>query len=237
MYRTEDLSTRARIRDAALTQFATYGFKGATVRGIADGAGVSAGLVQHHFPSKAALRDACDDYVLGFLRLLQEDTTRWRGEGALGYLTETLDVASPVVRYLAASLLSSSEDAGRWFDELVKVSRSSLVSGELGEVVGEEDDVDAVSAVMTAMQLGVAVMYEHVLRTLGAAAGEGRSEADAAIRVGRAKLFLAPERLVRPSLATAMRDALDAYERSVATPDIRGRQSDGSERSARRRNR
>ncbi len=52
----EDLTARARIRDAALAQFAEYGFDRATVRGIAGAAGVSPGLVRHHFGSKNGLR-------------------------------------------------------------------------------------------------------------------------------------------------------------------------------------
>jgi AcrR family transcriptional regulator len=61
--------SRARIRDAALKQFAALGFKGATIRQIAQEAGVSPGRVQHHFPSKQALRQECDEYVLRFMRI------------------------------------------------------------------------------------------------------------------------------------------------------------------------
>src|SRR6266542_759545 len=53
----EDLTARARIRDAALRLFAERGVDGATIRDIAKAAGVSAGLVRHHFGSKEALRD------------------------------------------------------------------------------------------------------------------------------------------------------------------------------------
>lgn len=35
---------------------------------IADAAGVSVGLVQHHFGTKAGLRQACDDTVIDVLR-------------------------------------------------------------------------------------------------------------------------------------------------------------------------
>ena len=59
----DDRSTRARLRDAAVAVFARDGF-GATVRAIADAAGVSPGLVIHHFGSKDKLRAECDEYVL-----------------------------------------------------------------------------------------------------------------------------------------------------------------------------
>ncbi|MCL1801575.1 MAG: TetR family transcriptional regulator [Promicromonosporaceae bacterium] len=59
-----DLTTRARIRDAAITRFAKDGF-GASIRTIADDAHVSPGLVIHHFGSKDQLREECDHHILG----------------------------------------------------------------------------------------------------------------------------------------------------------------------------
>ena len=59
----EDLTARARIREAALRHFAEEGYERATIRAIARTAGVSPGLLRHHYGSKEALRQACDDYV------------------------------------------------------------------------------------------------------------------------------------------------------------------------------
>lgn len=53
----EDLTARARIRDAALKHFTESGFAKATIRDIARTAGVSPGLVRHHFGSKEGLRE------------------------------------------------------------------------------------------------------------------------------------------------------------------------------------
>ena len=58
-----DLTARARIRDAAIECFAEQGFD-ATFRTIAGRAGVSPGLITHHFGSKDALRAECDTEVL-----------------------------------------------------------------------------------------------------------------------------------------------------------------------------
>ncbi|MEQ9487663.1 MAG: TetR/AcrR family transcriptional regulator [Alphaproteobacteria bacterium] len=46
---------RARLVDAALACLAEHGHQGATVRRIAERAGVTAGLVRHHFDGKDAL--------------------------------------------------------------------------------------------------------------------------------------------------------------------------------------
>jgi len=50
-----DLTARARIREAAIELFADRGIEGATIRDIAEKAGVSSGLLRHHFGSKEGL--------------------------------------------------------------------------------------------------------------------------------------------------------------------------------------
>ena len=47
--------TAQRILDAAREEFAAHGYKGATIRAIADRAGVHASLVMQHYGTKAAL--------------------------------------------------------------------------------------------------------------------------------------------------------------------------------------
>src|SRR5580658_207736 len=59
-----DLTTCARVRNAALDGFARDGVASTSIRDIAKVAEVSPGLVQHHFPSKAALVAAVNDYVI-----------------------------------------------------------------------------------------------------------------------------------------------------------------------------
>ena len=53
--RSEDLTAQARIRNAAVELFARDGFEKTNLRAIAAAAGVSAGLVIHHFGSKDEL--------------------------------------------------------------------------------------------------------------------------------------------------------------------------------------
>ncbi len=53
-----------RLRDAALALFGEQGYAATTVRAIAERAGVTAGLVVHHYGTKENLRAAVDRYVL-----------------------------------------------------------------------------------------------------------------------------------------------------------------------------
>ena len=69
----DDLTGRARLRDAAIEGFAAQGF-GESLRAIAARAGVTAGLVRHHFGSKENLRAECDATVLDRYRKLKVDS-------------------------------------------------------------------------------------------------------------------------------------------------------------------
>lgn len=69
----EDLTGRARLRDAAIESFAAHGFN-ESLRSIAAQAGVTAGLVRHHFGSKEQLRSECDATVLERYRILKEES-------------------------------------------------------------------------------------------------------------------------------------------------------------------
>ena len=63
----EDRSSIERIRSAALKTFAMYGTSATSLRMVAAAAGVSVGLVQHHFANKAGLIKAVDDHVPGLV--------------------------------------------------------------------------------------------------------------------------------------------------------------------------
>lgn len=58
-----DLTAKARIRNAAVALFARKGVRSATLREIAEAAGVTHGLVVHHFRNKDGLRRAVQEYV------------------------------------------------------------------------------------------------------------------------------------------------------------------------------
>ena len=114
----DDRTARAVIRDEALRLFAERGPDVVTVRQIAAAAGVSPGLVIHHFGSKDRLREAVDEHVLAmFAAMLGELTTGDLYEpGAAGSLAEAvvqyLPPGSPVPAYLRRLLLAAGTRAG-----------------------------------------------------------------------------------------------------------------------------
>jgi AcrR family transcriptional regulator len=103
----DDLTARARILDTALAQFAAHGMRGTTIRGVAEAAGVSPGLVHHHFGSKQKLREACDEHVMECIRSIQMQaleigmTDPWD-------LSAVVQISVPLRRYLARALAERS---------------------------------------------------------------------------------------------------------------------------------
>lgn len=95
--------TAQRILRAARDEFAERGFEGATIRSIADRAGVHASLVMQHHGSKAALFDAS-------VQLAVRDDPG-ADEHLAGVLRERLGELSPQVRALMRSMLTSPEAA------------------------------------------------------------------------------------------------------------------------------
>jgi TetR/AcrR family transcriptional regulator, regulator of cefoperazone and chloramphenicol sensitivity len=63
-----DLTAKARIRNAALELHAAKGEASTTIREVANAAGVTHGLVVHHFTNKKGLRRAVQQYVIDLLR-------------------------------------------------------------------------------------------------------------------------------------------------------------------------
>jgi len=208
---TVEQKSRARIRDAALKQFAAHGYKGATIRQIAQEAGVSPGRVQHHFPSKQALRQECDEYVLTFMRIAIVQGVEGSAATDAAFVAEAYGNLALLVPYLAMALVTDAPTAARWFDELAELYRDVLTGGQLGVALPKDEDVEAIVAVYTAMELGLAILTRHVYRRLGA------DERDplATARIGRARLFLATERLMGAELEADVRSGLDQYQRSA----------------------
>ena len=159
----EDLTARARIRDAALALFAERGMDGATIRDIAKAAGVSGGLVRHHFGSKDGLRAACDSYALDQLMQIKEQAV----DGQLANAS-FMSAAHPTVlllyRYLARSLVDGSPAAAAMFDEMVELGETWLTTHNPGQMT----DPRGYSAVLVAMQTGMLMMHGQLSRWLGA---------------------------------------------------------------------
>jgi AcrR family transcriptional regulator len=158
----EDLTARARIREAALKHFADEGYERATIRAIAQTAGVSPGLLRHHYGSKEALRTACDEHVFEMLRRVNADLLDDPGSSA-----RSQQISKRFGRYVARSLVDGSASAGPIFDEMVTLTEQWLARAD-----ESRSDPPAIgrrirAALVTAMAIGIPLLHEHVSRALG----------------------------------------------------------------------
>jgi AcrR family transcriptional regulator len=203
----EDLTARARIRDAALEQFAEHGISGATIRGIAEAAGVSPGLVQHHFGSKAKLRQACDEYTIETYRRINREAL----DGGIrqpSFIAVAVKTAVPLQRYLARALVDGSPGAAELFDEAVEFTKDLLENGAPGMNKPTTDDLHAYAAVMVGMSFGLVVLHEHMSRALGGDTLGG----DAYPRLAMASMDIMLDNLMTPELVEQARTALQRLQ-------------------------
>jgi TetR/AcrR family transcriptional regulator, regulator of cefoperazone and chloramphenicol sensitivity len=202
---SDDLTARARIRDAALRQFAEHGFAKTTIRGIAAEAGVSPGLVRHHFGSKEALRDAVDAYVVAEIRRLNDVAASDVERGAFSPALVNRETLRPFQGYLAHALFDGSATIARMYDELVRmmhvwVERTQPDDGTYAS------DPETRAAVFIAMVLGIPLLREHLSRALGV----DSYSAEGDHRVALALLDIYSHAVIDAPTAQAARDALEA---------------------------
>jgi AcrR family transcriptional regulator len=196
----EDLTARARIRDAALRIFADRGIDQATIREIAKAAGVSSGLVRHHFGSKEALRDACDSYAVERMNQIREQIFTEGKSHDQAFMGSVHPVAMLMQRYLARSLLDGSDAAMARFDDMVRLSEQWLTDHGIAP-----RDPRAYAAVLVVMQMGVFAMPEQVSRAMGA--DVRTPEGNARMLAAMVEIFAHP--LLTPDEAAMSLGALD----------------------------
>lgn len=162
----EDLSTPARIRTAAFTLFAAHGMRATTVRMVAEAAGVSAGLVIHHFGSKQGLRTACDEWLLA--KLGRDKAATLDGDpGALDQMGAQLTELAPHLDYIVAALSEGGEGADRLFDHICDMTDQLVDEGGRNGTIRQPTDRVAWVTTLVAFSCGASMLGAQVARRLG----------------------------------------------------------------------
>jgi len=135
-----DLTAAARIRNAALEGFARDGVAATTIRDVAKAAGVSPGLVQHHYRTKADLERAVNEHVVQ----IAVDASAGLEEATADAGTEEL-----------------FDEMGERIAELVRDHRSALLYVIRSAAAGEKAGLEIFDAF-------VALVNRHAERLAGA---------------------------------------------------------------------
>lgn len=127
----DDLTAKAKIRNAALTLYADRGEDAVSMRAVAAAAGVTVGLVQHHFKTKAGLRDAVEqlivDYFARAIASAPTDGTTAQVAAARDEAVGQMLAANPtVVDYMRRSLLDPRPERNRLLGRLTELTRAEV---------------------------------------------------------------------------------------------------------------
>ncbi|MEV2222578.1 TetR family transcriptional regulator [Nocardia vinacea] len=162
-----DLTTAARIRDIAIEVFGDNGFQ-VGVRAIAAAAGVSPGLVNHHFGSKDGLRAACDDRVLELIR-----DQKWKTATETNVAKSMLDAMSeieaygPLVAYMVRSLQAGGPLAESLLEHMISDAEDYIQAGVEAGTLKPSRDPAARAKYLTMVNVGATVLYFTLLQQRG----------------------------------------------------------------------
>ncbi len=136
-----DLTARARIRDAAIECFAREGFD-APFRTIAAQAGVSPGLITHHFRAKEALRAECDTEVLHRYRDIKNASVAAPAATLLANLTSP-SLPATVLVYMLRAIHAGAPGAHAFLDQLIDDMRPVMAESVATGMVRPSRDEEA----------------------------------------------------------------------------------------------
>lgn len=167
----DELKKLERIRRAALKSFATKGASGTSLRSVAADAGVSLGLVQHHFETKAGLIKAVDDYVMDVvIEMVSRPVMAGHQKDSIadmGNRITTLLIDHPdVVHYFGRALIDGSQLGITIWDTLAAFGMARWTARkESGEA---RDDIDVTWAALNSLvlALGTLIVRDHIERQI-----------------------------------------------------------------------
>jgi len=201
----DDRSTRARIRDVALTQFAEHGIKGTSVRTIAGAAGVAPSHVIHYFGSKERLRVACDELVAAKLREQQDEVA---GAGLdldpLASLRRSRH-GLPLLAYLARSLVEASPSSDALVDQLVADAERYIAAMVANGLVTESRNPHVRAVLLTFWSLGSLALHMQLERLIGVRMTEPDENPSELSEYAEATLELFGPGLLTPAMAARLK--------------------------------
>ena len=199
---SSDLTARARIRDVAIECFAGEGF-GASMRTIAERAGVSLGLITHHFGSKAAMRSECDAEVLRRYHALKSEGMADPSASLMERLTSP-GLTSVILVYMLRAIHAGGQPARDFLESLVEHNRVIMAQSVASGLARASRDEEARLRFLTYQSIGAMLVQFLIAPELSP------DEFVASLREGRRDTILPILELYTEGLLTN-RAMLDDY--------------------------
>lgn len=160
-------TTREQLLALSVEMFAENGFTQTSLRSIAKRAGVSPGLLIHHFGSKddlvaEAISETLGRWVVGETAAVLDDESarveNWR---------MFIEKNSTSLNFFRQVLLAGGTYAERLFDASLRESRTFLDQMKAAGRVKEVHDTEATALMVSASGLGLILFLDHVERIMG----------------------------------------------------------------------
>ena len=171
---SRDVTARARIRDAAIELIGAHGFERASMRMIAQAAGVSPALIVHHFGDKNGLRAACNAHVTAMFTDEQGDVDEYGGADRSSRTIATIQAAlhdlsvyGPALNYLAQMFSDHSDAADEMFDDILEGTLRGLREQEASGVIRPQRDPESTALLLTLFGLAPVLLRRQFARALG----------------------------------------------------------------------
>ncbi|GEL93687.1 TetR/AcrR family transcriptional regulator [Cellulomonas composti] len=154
---SSDLTARARIREAAIECFVEDGFE-TSFRTIAQRAGVSPGLITHHFGSKDALRAECDEAVLREYSAFKHEAVDMPSPRLMSLLVEPGRAATLAV-YMLRAIHAGGEPARDFLEHLIDKARGVMAHSLEAGIIRPSRDEEARLRYLTSVTLGAMLVH------------------------------------------------------------------------------
>lgn len=155
-----DLTGKARIRNAALDLFAEQGVDATSLRAIASAAGVTVGLIVHHYGTKEALREAVELAIVDrFAETIASVPLGSRPVDQIAAardqaVAEMLSTNRAIVDYLRRALLDGSAERGDLVSRLSQLSAQQVHDLRAAGVASTKHTVGEQVVTIMVRQLG-----------------------------------------------------------------------------------
>ncbi|WBQ03914.1 TetR/AcrR family transcriptional regulator [Kribbella sp. CA-293567] len=165
----DDLTSRARIREAALELFGRHGVAEVSLKKIADLAEVSQPLILKHFGSRKELILAVDNHVLALLNEMVQLAAQATQEGSADRLTVgDARLGNPIVGSYLARLLTEDSDRGTEAYRLLHTTRTAVVRDWMANgIVAADIDPEQLAAVLLSHELSPLLLRTRITEVLG----------------------------------------------------------------------
>jgi len=166
---------RQRLIETSMQLFAEKGFGSVTVRDIAREAGVSIGLISHHFDSKEGLREAVDQYFIERTsKAIERDSkqlseTDFDGIEAYhrNWISQYGDEWPIMASYLRRAIIDGSEWGEKLFTTYYQEVASTIARADAEQKVSDEADRLWLPLLYMFLLIGPLILDPYIKSMLG----------------------------------------------------------------------